>query len=164
MKEQWEIKRKNRDSELCHLGGRAMIVSYLVLTDLRITGFTSWHAILYYGRFTPLLTGVICEAIKGDGVPRLRELFKLRCSSPMKLSAGLVVLSLSFGSVLATVCNMANENYSQCQPPPPTTEPRSSDSSFSSSEFVTTSGTHFMLGKSKYTVVGWGSFLNIGCG
>ena len=53
MKEQWEIKRKNRDSELCHLGGCAMIVSYLVLTDLRITDFTSWHAILLLRKIYP---------------------------------------------------------------------------------------------------------------
>ena len=70
----------------------------------------------------------------------------------------------------SVVCNrdIVDENHSQleCQssPPPPTiVEPRSSPAS-ASAEFVTTSGTNFMLGESKYTVVGWGSFLNLNLG
>jgi len=58
--------------------------------------------------------------------------------------------NLELGCVPSTVCTMVNRHYLQCQTPT-TTETMAYPSS---TEFVTTSGTNFMLDGSKYTVVG----------
>lgn len=60
--------------------------------------------------------------------------------------------NLELGCPSSYACTMISSHFSQCLP-----LSAAETREYPSSEFVTTSGTNFMLNGSKYTVVGWGN-------